>query len=104
MVNIGDSFIISYSNGSVYQIRYGANDRLQWKCLEGSDKGRQAEEVYSKKEIAPGIWQINWTEADGITVVQVVQPAKGLISTTIVIPGETAQKPTVLILDGKIQF
>lgn len=103
MFKVGSCVVIRYTNGAIYQVQYTELDRLHWQCLEGPDKGRQAEESYTRKEIAPGVWQVNWTETDGIVVVQVVQLKQGVISTTIVIPGETPAQPIVLILDGTVQ-
>ncbi|MEB3766347.1 phenolic acid decarboxylase [Acinetobacter sp. MD2] len=95
---------ITYDNGVIYQVQYLDETTLHWTCLEGIPKGSEATETFTAQQITADVWQVNWTEKDGITVVQVVQPAQLKISTTIIIPGEPAAQPTVLILQGNIEI
>ena len=60
------TFIYRYAGGPVYEVRADSDTALHWRCLEGDDQGRAAQEVAHRVAVRPGVHFLSWVEADGL--------------------------------------
>ncbi|GAA0397539.1 MoaF-related domain-containing protein [Streptomyces luteireticuli] len=61
---------ISYDNGFVFRLDFDGARTAHWKVLAGQDPAEGTVKV-AHRELAPGVYRLKWTEADGTTVEQV---------------------------------
>ncbi|MBH1938138.1 phenolic acid decarboxylase [Streptomyces sp. AV19] len=61
---------ISYDNGFRFELDFDGARTAHWKVLAGQDPAEGTVEV-AHRELAPGVYRLKWTEADGTTVEQV---------------------------------
>ncbi len=92
------TFIYRYAGGPVYEVRADSDTALHWRCLEGDDQGRAAQEVAHRVAVRPGVHFLSWVEADGLVVTQVVDFDAGTVNCVLVIPGGER-----LVLQGTVE-
>lgn len=65
---------VKYESGDHYLMTYLSAKELRWEALGEVAEGEAATgtEPYWSREIAPGIYNVNWIEADGMTASQVL--------------------------------
>ncbi|MFE5873107.1 MoaF N-terminal domain-containing protein [Streptomyces roseifaciens] len=61
---------ISYDNGFVFRLAFDGAQTAHWKVLAGQDPAEGTVKV-AHRELAPGVYRLQWTEADGTSVEQV---------------------------------
>ncbi|WP_242285084.1 MoaF N-terminal domain-containing protein [Bacillus cereus group sp. BfR-BA-01394] len=67
---IGKTFKITYDEKDVFNVKYVDYKKIQWEGIEGVAKGARGEENITFRQLAPGIFFINWLEKDGFSVSQ----------------------------------
>lgn len=67
----GNAFEYNYGD-TVYRIHFKSEDTLHWHCVEGDEKGSEADETYHVHQLADNTFFISWIEADGTGVSQVL--------------------------------
>lgn len=79
-------FRYDYEGGVSYEVRFDSDTALHWHCVAGDEKGRQADETYDRVPLRDAQHLVSWTEADGLTVVQVVDYSSGQVHTVLTLP------------------
>lgn len=70
----GKKLDVQYETGAHYRMTYLSDKELKWEALGEVTEGEAPDgtEPYWSKEIADGIFNINWIEKDGMTASQIV--------------------------------
>lgn len=70
----GRKIVVSYETGAKYRMTYLSPEELQWEALSELSEGEAAigKEPFWAYELADGIYNINWVEADGMTASQIL--------------------------------
>lgn len=89
-------FIYRYP-GFVVRAELKEPTKMRWTILEGGPVGKSAEETVDRREIAPGIYFVAWTESDGTIVSQVADYTKNKVTSTLVTGGKR------LLFEGTIE-
>lgn len=64
---------LEYNYGSyIYHLHFKTEDKLHWKCVEGDEKGKEADETYATQRLNNHTFFVSWIEADGLGVSQVI--------------------------------
>jgi MoaF-like len=63
---------IAYGTGYEFDVHYLSADRLQWRATAGPTVGASGLESIHSMQVAPGVFWLNWVEADGTTLSQLV--------------------------------
>ncbi len=71
----GKKFKYDYGD-TVYEINFKSENQLHWHCIEGEEKGRQADESYSSLRLNEHTLFVSWVEEDGLGVSQVINLKK----------------------------
>ncbi|MGG6230484.1 phenolic acid decarboxylase [Tenacibaculum sp. SDUM215027] len=83
----GKSFEYNYGD-YVYEVNFKSENTLHWKCVKGNEKGREADETYSKQKLNNYTLFISWVEEDGLGVSQVVNLKNNTVNTFLKIDKE----------------
>ncbi len=57
----GKTFIFQYSDGQHYLVNF-YETTLRWEGIQGDDYGKSENDEYRIRDVAPGIFLVNWTE------------------------------------------
>ena len=71
VILVGETLKYNYGE-DVYLVSFRSKTKLHWKCLEGSEQGKEATETYKLQQIGTHRVFIAWVEADGLGVSQVL--------------------------------
>lgn len=72
---------LEYNYGDyIYHLNFKTDDTLHWKCVEGDEKGKEADETYTTQRLNDHTLFISWVEADGLGVSQVVNLKENTIN------------------------
>jgi phenolic acid decarboxylase len=69
---VGKRLVIEYRSGLRVRGHYKSATELTWEALSGPAKGTTGSETTHAIEVAPDVYFINWLEAAGTTVSQVL--------------------------------
>lgn len=79
-------FRYDYDGGVAYEVQCDNDTTLHWRCAAGDEKGREATETVDRVPLREGQHLLSWTEADGLTVTQVVDFAAGRVNAVLTLP------------------
>ncbi len=82
------TFEYRYPDGLTILVKTTDNDTLYWECLEGEARGQSATEKCDRREVAPGVYFVNWIEKDGTAISQVVDYNRMTVVCNIVAGGQ----------------
>ena len=83
----GKTFEYNYGD-YVYEVNFKSENMLHWKCVKGDEKGKKADETYSKQRLNNHTLFISWVEQDGLGVSQVVNLKDNTVNTFLRIDKE----------------
>lgn len=64
---------LEYNYGDyIYHLDFKTDTTLYWKCVEGDEKGKEADETYKTQRLNNHTLFVSWVEADGLGVSQVI--------------------------------
>ncbi|MDR7209855.1 MoaF-related domain-containing protein [Flavobacterium piscis] len=64
---------LEYNYGEyVYVVNFKSDRQLHWKCVKGTEKGREAVETYYTQHLNNDSLFVSWVEQDGLGVSQVI--------------------------------
>ncbi|MFC0629392.1 MoaF-related domain-containing protein [Kribbella deserti] len=69
---IGHRVRVSYDSGAEYQVEYLSADKLRWSAVAGPTTGNSGIEEPTILELRDGVYWLNWLEADGTSISQVL--------------------------------
>ncbi len=75
---VGHRFVLAYSNGFRVVDEFVTSDELRFTVLSPPTPGRSGTVHYRWSAIAPHLYAIRWTEADGGTVMHIDDFNKGI--------------------------
>lgn len=81
-------FEYRYDGGLVIRAEVPSDDTLKWTCVEGEAKGTSGIERTERREVAPGVHLICWTEMGGMHISQVVNFFTRKVVSVITTEGE----------------
>jgi phenolic acid decarboxylase len=91
------AFHYEYEDGVAYEVRCADETALHWRCTAGDEKGREATESINRIRLRPRQHLLSWSEADGLTVAQVVDYEQARVDAVI-----TLQDGQRIVLKGLI--
>lgn len=68
---VGKSLEYNYGE-DVYQLQFQSDTSLHWKCVQGDEAGKEADETYATQRLNKHSFFVSWVEADGLGVSQVI--------------------------------
>jgi hypothetical protein len=77
---IGRSGRITYDDGMVIDVAYLSETSLRWTGVAGEAAGQSGAETIDLIEFSSDIYIMAWIEANGVTVTNVVDVARGTIA------------------------
>lgn len=83
VIHLG-SFTYDYPEGVRYEVRCDDDTVFHWRCVRGENQGREGTEWIDRVQLHPQQHLLSWTEADGLTVTQVVDYDAGRVDTVLV--------------------
>ncbi|WP_081417521.1 MoaF-related domain-containing protein [Paenibacillus sp. Soil522] len=76
---IGKSYRIIFEDGYVFNATYIDESHLHWEEIEGPFKGLAGDEKMTYRQLAPGLFFVNWLEETGVSVSQVLDLNKMIV-------------------------
>ncbi|MDO5625861.1 MAG: MoaF C-terminal domain-containing protein [Pseudomonadota bacterium] len=92
-------FRYDYDGGTSYEVRFDSATALHWHCVAGDEKGRQASETCDRVPLRDAQDLLSWTEADGLSVTQVVDWQAGRVNTVLSLPAGGER----VVLQGRVR-
>ena len=89
-------FLYQYKGGNTYRVINLDHKKMQWECIEGSEKGAKGIETPERFKINSTVFFTTWVEKTGINVSQVVDLKKMKVYSTIV------DRKDRYVLEGKV--
>lgn len=77
-------FIYHYKSGDAYRVTVNDGKSMQWRCIEGSEKGAFGTETPERFKINNKVFFVTWREKSGINVSQVVDLKNMKVISTII--------------------
>ncbi len=73
---------LEYNYGDhVYEVNFISENELYWKCIKGSEKGKDATDKYSALRLDNSTLFVSWVEKDGLGVSQVIDLQNNTVKT-----------------------
>lgn len=76
---IGKSYRIIFEDGYVFNVTYIDESHLHWEGIEGPSKGLAGDEKMTYRQLAPGLFFVNWLEESGVSVSQILDLNKMIV-------------------------
>lgn len=88
------------------EIQYLSDSTLHWKTTSLENEVHEATEKMSYKQVADGLFFVNWIEQDGITVSQVLDSKKGIVSVYLSFADKESDRGerSAIFMEGKVTF
>jgi hypothetical protein len=77
---VGKTVVMRYESGLEVKGYYPSTEELRWQALTGPSQGSEGVERIYSSEIAPNIYFINWLEAGGTTVSQILDMNRSAVT------------------------
>jgi phenolic acid decarboxylase len=88
----GKKVLIRYKSGLEVKAHYKNATTLEWEALTGDSKGMKGTEKIHALEVAPNVFFINWLENSGVTVSQVLDLNKFVVSSFVTFDSGTGRQ------------
>jgi len=97
---LGKKLLFEYESGLEVIGHYQEPSQVSWEALSGPAKGSRGTESVAMAEVAPNIFFVNWVEASGTTVSQILDLYK--MSATAFVTFETPEGRQSMFDKGRL--